>query len=146
MNLPPEVEAIIARLVREFGFRDPRTAGTPTVELVWRSLKLQRDIYEHTTRRQRAAAGAAAIAAELPTLARKAVDAVDQLEVGMLALELQAAINEEVEQVRLNPRTRRPLGGKALAAGTDLEQELHTLRGLRTGGLDRKLAALEGLL
>lgn len=109
-------------------------------------LKLAADIAEHGYRRRVALEKAQTLSAQLPVLAGKAVDDADALEVGMLALELQAAVNEEVEQVRLNPRTRRPLGGKVLAAGTDLEQELRTLRGLRTGGLDRELAAPEGLL
>ena len=107
MKLPAEVESVIARLVEKFGFRDPRTAGTPTVELVWRSLKLQKDIYEHAAARRRAVAGAKSIAAELPVLAGKAVDADDALEVEVVRLELQTTIDEEVEQARLDPRNRR---------------------------------------
>lgn len=106
MKLPAEVEAIIARLVREFGFRDPRVAGTPSVAGVWRSLKLQRDIYEYGAQRERDAAKAQQLAAALPALAGKAVDAVDALEVDAIALELRAMVEAELEQERLAaPRT-----------------------------------------
>lgn len=117
MKLPAEVEAVIERLVTEYGFRDPRTAGTPNVDLVWRSLKLQRDIYEHTAGRKRAIVGATAIATRLPALAAKAIDAAEVLEVELVRLELQSAIDVELEQARLLAQVR----AAALARYDDLE-------------------------
>jgi hypothetical protein len=76
-------------------------------------LKLAATIAERGHSRRVALMGAKALAAKLPGLEGKALSADDKLEVMALRLGLEAAIDEEVEQARLDPRNAA-LDGKAV--------------------------------
>jgi hypothetical protein len=69
-------------------------------------LQLAADVAEHGHERRAAVNGAKALADRLPGLEAKATTTLEALDIAAIRLQLEAAVGEEAEQVRLDPKGR----------------------------------------
>lgn len=106
LTLPPETNAAVDKLVREYRLKDPRPYAN-SAEAVYRSLKLQITVHEIRLRRERGFTAAQELAAKLKALSGKALDADTAAEVESLTDALHGVVKAEAEQVALE-RGRAP--------------------------------------